>query len=246
MQAIPSFDQLIAELAKLPSIGRKSAMRMAYYLARQPAEQVEELEAALRAMRERLTTCPVCFSMTEEQPCAICRDVRRERHRLCVVEEPMDLFAFEQSGVFRGVYHVLGGTLDPMRGVGAEELHIDALIRRIKDSHAGKPFRVKTAATPDPAATSPEATSGSADEENGATPPNKYFELEAVPIQEVILATNPDVDGEATAHYVGEEIADAGLQVSVTRLGLGLPMGGDLEFADHGTLSKALEGRRPL
>jgi len=207
MYRIPCLESLVEELAKLPSVGRRSALRMAYHLMRAPAGQVEALEIALRGMRERLRTCELCFNLTEESPCPICLDPRREAGVLCVVEEPRDLFAFESASGHRGRYHVLEGTLNPLRGITPDRLRIAELMGRLLRSHGA---------------------------EGGP------------PIVEVILATNPNVDGEATAHYLADEIGALGLEIRITRLGLGLPIGSDLEFADQLTLMKAMEGRRPL
>lgn len=211
MYRIESLDALVAELAKLPGIGPKSAMRLSYHLMQAPTHRLEDLERALRDVREKLRTCERCFNMTEQSPCAICRDPRRDTSLLCVVEEPMDLFAFEQSGSYRGLYHVLEGTLNPMRGIGQDKLRLRELIARVVLNED-------------------EASPGSA---TGV-------------IREVILAMNPSVDGEATAHYVARELTAVRPDLRLTRLGLGLPMGGDLEYADQMTLHKAIEGRRTI
>jgi recombination protein RecR len=190
--------RLVDALQRLPGIGPKTAQRLTFYLLKRPAEEVRELGDALLAMKEKITYCRVCFNVTDEDPCHICGDPRRDPNVICVVEEPNDLLAMERTGEFRGRYHVLLGALSPLDGIGPDDLKIRELLAR----------------------------------------------LEGKEMAEVILATNPNVEGEATALYLAKLLRP--LAVRITRIARGLPVGGDLEYADQGTLSKALEGRREI
>ena len=189
---------LIEELVKLPSVGQKSAQRLALHLMRVPREEALRLAEAIRAAREKVGFCSVCGLFSEEDPCLIDRDPQRDAHLVCVVEQPADVLAFERTGSFRGRYHVLGGALSPLDGTQPEDLRIRELLERLRSE----------------------------------------------PIQEVILATNPNVAGEATALYLSRLLAPLG--VKVTRIARGVPMGSDLEYSDQVTLARALEGRREL
>ena len=191
-------DELTSELARLPGIGRKTALRLTYHLLRQPAAQSRRLAEALVALTERVRQCERCHNLTEAPLCALCADPRRESTLLCVVEEASDIASIERAGEFRGRYHVLGGRLSPLDGVGPDDLTIGALLARIE----------------------PEA------------------------VREVILATNPSLEGEATALYVQRQLA--GSPVKVTRIARGLPVGGDLEYADGVTIAQALAARREM
>lgn len=193
-----AIDDLVTELSRLPTIGRKSALRLTYHLLRQPAEQSKRLAAALVALVERVKPCTECGNLTEESPCGLCADPRRDRTLICVVEEASDIPAIERTGEYRGLYHVLGGRLAPLDGVGPEDLAVGALVRRV--------------------------TAGG--------------------VQEVIIATNPKLEGEATALYLQEQLREAG--VTVSRLARGLPVGGDLEYADGVTIIQALAARRAM
>jgi recombination protein RecR len=195
---VTAIDELIAELARLPGIGRKTAQRLTYHLLQQPPEQVERLADALVRVGERVRPCEECGNLTEEQPCAICRDPRRDATLVCVVEEPGAVGVVERATDFRGRYHVLGGRLSPLDGVGPESLRLDRLVRRVQEGG----------------------------------------------VREVILATNPSMEGEVTATYIQQLLAGHG--VRVTRLARGLPMGGDLEFVDGVTLAHALVARQEL
>jgi recombination protein RecR len=190
--------RLIEALQRLPGIGPKTAQRLTFFLLKRPAEEVRELSAALVAVKERIVYCRTCFNVTDEDPCRICADVRRDDRLLCVVEEPNDLLAMERTGEFRGRYHVLLGALSPLDGIGPDDIKVRELLAR----------------------------------------------LDAGGVSEVILATNPNVEGEATALYLAKLLRPLG--VRVTRIARGLPVGGDLEYADQVTLSKALEGRREI
>jgi recombination protein RecR len=195
-----AIDDLATELSRLPGIGRKTALRLTYHLLRQPREQTQRLASALMTLGERVRACSRCFNLTEEELCSICRDARRDPTTICVVEQASDIGAVERAGEFRGVYHVLGGRLSPLDGVGPDDLTVDALLSRLDE--AGEPVR------------------------------------------EVIIATNPSLEGEATALYVQGHIAQRG--VTVSRIARGLPVGGDLEYADGVTIAQALSARRTM
>ena len=210
-------DALVDQLAKLPTIGRKTAARLAAFILKMPREEVVELARALVDAKDRVKECSVCFNVTDNDPCPVCESDRRDRSIVCVVEEPSDVLALERTGDFRGLYHVLGGVISPLDGIGPDELHIRELVARVVGS------QVNHEPTQD------EAMSETIRSDNH------------VPIREVILAMNPNVEGDTTSYYVGQILAPFG--VSVTRIARGLPIGGDLEFADEATLSRALEGR---
>lgn len=195
----PPIESVITELSKLPSIGRKSAQRLAFHLLRAEREQVLQLAEALRGLKERLRLCRICCNVSESEICPICADPRRDRSILCVVEQPIDVLQFESSDVHRGLYHVLHGTLSPLRGITADDLKIRELTERLRGGDAPR---------------------------------------------EVIIATNPSVDGDVTATYLAQLIEKLG--IGVTRLGTGVPVGGALEYTDAVTLRKAFEGRRSL
>ncbi len=193
-----AIDELVTELARLPTIGRKSAWRLTYHLLKQPPEQSKRLAHALDTLAERVRRCERCFNLTEDPLCAVCADPRRDAATICVVEEPQDIGAIERSGEYRGVYHVLGGRLSPLDGIGPDDLTVGPLVERVR----------------------------------------------AGGIREVIVATNPKLEGEATALYVQEQLA--GVDVAVTRLARGLPIGGDLEYADGVTIAQAFTARRAM
>ena len=206
---------LIEELTRLPSIGPKSAQRMALHLLRVPREDALRLAEAIRAVKERVRFCSVCGNFAEDDPCALCRDPGRDGSVVCVVEQPGDVLAFERTGQFRGRYHVLGGALSPLDGTHPEQLRIQALLERLRPgAGAAGAARVADAAGGGPA------------------------------IREIILATNPNVAGEATALYLSKLLVPLG--VRVTRIARGVPMGSDLEYSDLVTLGRALEGRREV
>ena len=188
--------ELIDELGRLPGIGPKSAQRIAFHLLQTDKADVEKLAQALVTVAEKVRFCDVCFNIAEETTCRVCRDSRRDRSVICVVEESKDVAAIERTREFRGLYHVLGGAISPIDHVGPGDLHIAELLRRLQDST----------------------------------------------VTEVILATDPNLEGEATATFIARLLADTGIAVS--RLASGLPVGGDLEYADELTLGRALEGRR--
>ncbi|MEJ2237211.1 MAG: recombination mediator RecR [Gemmatimonadales bacterium] len=194
-----AIDELCSELAKLPGIGQKTATRLTYFLLKQPPETVIRLAAAIRSVTERVRPCSTCGNLSETDPCSICSDPRRDRELLCVVEEASDIGAIERTGEYRGLYHVLGGHLSPLDGIGPEELQIEGLRKRLTNGRE---------------------------------------------IREIILATNPSMEGEVTATYVRGILEPAGIRV--TRIALGLPVGGDLEYADGVTIAQALAARREM
>lgn len=193
-----SLKELIRQLAKLPGLGEKSATRIAMHLLRADRDAVERLAASIQEVKQRIRTCERCFHFTDQPLCAICADPARQSGALCVVESSADLLALESTGIFRGTYHVLQGTLAPLDGVGPDDLRIKELIER----------------------------------------------LQREPISEVILATNPTSEGEATAHYLLQALGHRPLKVS--RIAYGIPMGGDLKYTDRVTLERAMEGRRTI
>lgn len=199
MQLYPSsLAALIEALRKLPGIGPKTAQRLALYLLHAPKEEAEGLAQAILNAREKIFFCSVCGNLTDVDPCELCRDEKRDRSLLCVVEWPRDIIAFERTGEFNGLYHVLHGVLSPMDGIGPDDLKIAELLKRVSKGE----------------------------------------------IKEVILATNPNVEGEATALYLAQLLKP--IVPKVTRIAHGLPVGGDLEFADTATLSRSLLGRQVI
>jgi recombination protein RecR len=195
---VSAIEELITELARLPGIGRKTAQRLAFHLLQQPSELVGRLASALVAVGERVRPCEECGNLTEDQPCEICRDPRRDPAVLCVVEDASAVGLVDRATDFKGRYHVLGGRLSPLDGVGPEALRLDRLVRRVEEGS----------------------------------------------VREVILATNPSMEGEVTATYIQQLLA--GHAVRVTRLARGLPMGGDLEYVDGVTLAHALVARQEV
>lgn len=198
MNAAPAIQTLLDELERLPGVGPRSAQRIAYWLLNTDATTVSRLTDAITDVKQHVHFCSRCFNYAQGDLCAICASDDRDRSVMCVVSEPRDIPPIERTGVFHGVYHVLGGVLSPMEGIGPDKLHIAELMRRL------------------------------ADEE----------------VREVVIATDPNVEGETTAAYLARLIKPLGIRV--TRLASGLPVGGDLEYADEVTLSRALEARRDL
>ena len=221
-------ETLVDQFSKLPTVGRKTAQRLAAFVLKMPREEVVDLARALVAAKDKVKTCSVCFNVTDVDPCPVCQSERRDRSVICVVEEASDVIALERTGEFRGLYHVLGGVISPLDGVGPDDLHISELVGRVATAPGS------TGGSPTSAAVA-EAEAGYDGTEAGPS------EAERVPITEVILAMNPNVEGDTTAYYVGQMLQPFG--VTVSRLARGLPIGGDLEFADEATLSRALEGR---
>ena len=193
----PAVENLVAQLARLPGVGSRTAHRLAFHLLQRPKDEALALSAAIEEVKERVRFCAECGNLTEEELCAICADARRDRATICVVEQPVDVISLERTHEYRGLYHVLGGGRSPLDGVEPEHLRIDELVRRV--------------------------------ESDG--------------VQEVVLATNPTMTGEATAAFLADRLRT---RVRVTRLASGLPVGGDLEYADEVTLGRALAGRREI
>ncbi len=207
-----SVETLVEQFAKLPTIGRKTARRLAAYVLKMSREEVLGMAEALVAVKDNVTSCPECFTVTDVIPCPICRAPRRDRSIVCVVEEPNDVLAIERTNEFDGLYHVLGGVISPLDGIGPEDLRVRELVQRVHDGHR------------DPL------------EESDLAP--------TVAIREVILAMNPNVEGDTTSFYLAQLLAP--FEIKVSRIARGLPIGGDLEFADEATLTRALEGRGKL
>jgi len=193
----PSVDNLVAQLTRLPGIGSRTAQRLAFHILSSERDEAVALAHAIEEVKERVRFCRECGNLTEEEFCSICLDTRRDRTLVCVVEQPVDVISLERTHEYRGLYHVLGGSLSPLDGVEPEHLRIDELLRRVANGE----------------------------------------------ITEVVLATNPNMTGEATAAYLADRLRD---RATVTRLASGLPVGGDLEYADEVTLGRALVGRREV
>jgi recombination protein RecR len=188
------FDTLVDKLTGLPGIGKKTAQRLAFYIMKVDSEEALSLARAIEDVKNKVTHCSQCFNLTEVDPCEICSDPKRDKSVICVVENPSDVNAIEKTGIYRGVYHVLGGALSPLDNIGPDELRFHELEKRLDDS-----------------------------------------------VKEVIVATNPTVEGEATASYIASQLEK--IDITVSRIARGLPVGGDLELADKVTLARSLEGR---
>ena len=194
----PAMQRLVTALRRLPGVGEKSAARLAYFLLGAPDELIGELSDAIARIKADTVICASCFNLGAQNPCPICAHPDRDPALVCVVEEPADLFSIEQSGSFNGLYHVLGGAISPIDGIGPENLRIGELHARVQANN----------------------------------------------INEVILATNPNAEGDATAHFIADQLKSTG--VTVTRIAYGMPLGGDLEYADHVTIGRSVENRRAL
>lgn len=194
----PPLANLIEEFSKLPGIGRKTAQRLAFYILNMDAGDVNSLANAIVNAKRNTKYCSICSNLTDTDPCAICSSSKRDKTTICVVEDPRDVIAIEKTKEFRGLYHVLHGSISPMEGIGPEDIKIKELLKRIQE----------------------------------------------IDVSEVILATNPTIEGEATAMYISKLLKPFGIKT--TRIAHGIPVGGDLEYADEVTLSKALEGRREI
>jgi len=198
MSSSPAMDRLVASLKRLPGIGEKSATRLAYFLLSAPEELSRELSEAIARLQRDTVVCETCFTLSDRTPCAICAHPDRDPTLVCVVEEPADMAAIERSGSFKGLYHVLGGALSPIDGLGPETLRVGDLERRVAE--AG--------------------------------------------VKEIILATNPTAEGDATAYFLADRLR--GGAAKITRIAYGMPLGGDIEYADHVTVGRAIENRRTL
>ena len=198
MSTSPAMDRLVASLKRLPGIGEKSATRLAYFLLSAPEDLSRELSESIARLQRDTVVCETCYTLSDRTPCPVCDNADRDRSVVCVVEEPADMAAIERSGGFKGLYHVLGGALSPIDGMGPETLRVGELERRVSQDG----------------------------------------------VKEVVLATNPTAEGDATAHFLAERLEGSGVQVS--RIAYGMPLGGDIEYADHVTVSRAIENRRSL
>lgn len=198
MSSSPAMDRLVASLKRLPGIGEKTATRLAYFLLSAPEDLSRELAESIARLQRDTVVCETCYTLSDRTPCPICAHPDRDRTLVCVVEEPADMAAIERSGGFRGLYHVLGGALSPIDGMGPETLRVGELERRV-DSDG---------------------------------------------VKEVVLATNPTAEGDATAHFLADRLRGSNVQVS--RIAYGMPLGGDIEYADHVTVSRAIENRRSI
>lgn len=203
MKIAKSVNAVIESLEKLPGIGPKTAQRLGFYLLRVPQTDLEDFADALTNLKKNTKLCSVCKNVGETDPCGICSDSSRDNSIVMVIEEPLDILAIERSSKFKGVYHVLHGSINPLENIGPDELYIESLLERLKLT-------------------------------NGHT------------IEEVIIATNPTMEGEATAMYITKKIKEGSKHVKVTRLGMGIPTGADLGYADEATLTQAILGRREL
>ncbi len=198
MKNPPPIERLVGALKRLPGIGEKSATRLAFFVLSAPETLVTELAESIRRVKQEIVLCERCFDLTEVSPCSICSSDRRDPSVVCVVEEPADRAAIERSGSFSGLYHVLGGALSPIDGVGPEELRMAELEARVREGG----------------------------------------------VREVLLATNPNAEGDATAAYLAERLRPLG--VGLSRIAYGMPMGGDLEYADHVTIGRSIQNRQAL
>ena len=193
---------LIEAFSKLPGIGPKSAQRLTYYLLHVPQSQLDEFSQSLERLKKDTVLCSVCKNVNETDPCSICSDGTRNKSQVMVVEQPLDILAFEKTGKYKGIYHVLHGAINPLENIGPDELYIEDLLKRVSSIE--------------------------------------------YPVSEIIIATNPTMEGEATAMYINKQLKIKNLKLKITRLGMGIPTGADLEYADETTLTQALEGRREL
>ena len=194
----PSIEKLIESFEKLPSIGHKTAIRLAYHMLDMSDDEIKEFTSSITDAKQKLKYCSICFNISDTDPCPICSDTKRDQSTICVVEDVRDIMAMERTNEYKGVYHVLHGTISPLNGIGPDEIKIKELLNRIRDNE----------------------------------------------IKEVIIATNPRVEGEATSIYLSKLLK--AFNIKVTRIAHGLPVGGDLEYTDEITLMKAMEGRREI
>lgn len=199
MKIPKAVERVIEGFERLPGIGPKSAQRLGFYLLHVPQESLDEFAQALTSLKKETEICESCFNIGSSKLCEVCSDDKRDKTFVCVVEDPLDVVAFERSGKFNGVYHVLHGVVDPLNSIGPDDIYIPQLIERIDRN--------------------PE-------------------------IKEILVATNPTMEGEATAMYIYKRLQEKNSEIKVTRIGRGLPIGADIEYADETTLSRALEGRR--
>ena len=216
-----SVEALVEQFAKLPGVGRKTAQRLASHVLKTPRAEIADLAHTLIKVKDTVRQCSVCCNITDADPCAICLSPERDHALICVVEDANDVLAIERLGEYRGVYHVLGGAISPLDGVGPEDLRIHELLQRIHPEQAA-----------------------SAPAQNGQTPARKEAVHAAEAPREIIFALNPTVEGDTTVYYLSQLLKPS--EVRLTRIARGLPIGGDLEYADEATLARALEGRDAL
>lgn len=213
---------LIESFQKLPGIGPKTAQRLTYYLLHVPQEELEDFSDALSNLKKDTVLCSICRNVSEGNPCMICADASRDVTQLMVVEQPLDILAFERTGKYKGVYHVLHGAISPLDNIGPDEIYIADLVERLSNHQSQVTNHPPASHT------------------------RKRFGSGKSSITEVIIATNPTMEGDATAMYISKKIKGKGLKVKLTRLGMGIPTGADLEYADETTLTQAIEGRKLL
>lgn len=217
MRIPSSIQQVVESFEKLPGIGPKSAQRLTFYLLHVPQGELDRMASAFSNLKKGTTICSICYSIDESDPCSICNDTRRDQTTICVVEEPLDVLALEKSGTYKGVYHVLHGKIDPLNNIGPDEIYIAPLLKRVQGGVQSVTENHANSLNPEPSALYP---------------------------QEIILATNPTMEGEATAMYLAKQLRIDNGQLKITRIGRGLPIGADLEYADSGTLDRAMMGRQ--
>jgi len=215
MKIPQAIQNLIESFEKLPGIGPKSAQRLTFYLLHVPQYELDKFSHSLQNLKKGTIICSICFSVDETNPCGICSDQLRDKSTICVVEQPLDVWALEKNGKYKGVYHVLHGKIDPLNNIGPDEIYIAQLLERVKAAFA----------------------KGSG--------PLRQSDSEASEPREIIIATNPTMEGEATAMYINKQLKSLSL-VKITRIGRGLPVGADLEYADTITLERAMEGRSEI
>jgi len=204
-----ALNNLIESFQKLPGIGPKTAQRLTYYLLHVPQTELEYFAESLSNLKKNTIICSICKNVSEEDPCPICSDFKRDKSQIMVVEEPLEVLAFEKTGKYDGTYHVLHGAINPLENIGPDELFIEDLFKRLELDRRGKNYEIK----------------------------------------EIIIATNPTMEGDATAMYLAKKLRERflnGKELKVTRLGMGIPTGADLEYADETTLREAIEGRREM
>lgn len=204
MRIPKAIQNLIESFERLPGIGPKTAQRLTFYLLHVPQVQLDSFASALQSLKSNTVLCSVCYTIDESDPCSVCSDSSRDRSIVCVVEQPLDVLALEKNGLYKGVYHVLHGRIDPLNNIGPDEIYVQQLVNRIVREVNGSP---------------------------------------GIKIKEVVLATNPTMEGEATAMYIAKQLKVQNAKCKVTRIGRGLPVGADIEYADEITLQRAMEGR---
>lgn len=237
MKVPKAIRDVIESFEKLPGVGPKSAQRLTFYLLHVPQAELDAFAASLTNLKKNTTLCSVCYSVGEQDPCEYCTDPKRDQGLICVVEQALDVLAIEKSGHYHGVYHVLHGKLDPLNNIGPDELYLRQLLERVRKGILGEGTheRKETEET--------KGTMGAGETEGTNGEEGTLGTRAAHHIHEVILATNPTMEGEATAMYLSKQLKQIDSELTITRIGRGLPIGADLEYADSTTLDRALEGR---